>query len=119
MSGIKLDDNGDIDTTNNEVTLTSGLEATEQRLRQRLNLFFQEWFLDRTRGIPYIQQIFVKRPVPAVVDTIFKTEILRDPAVLELQQFELDLDTATRILTLTFRALTDDGPINFEEEFGI
>lgn len=117
MSDIKLADDGDIDLTNGEMTLTSGLEATKQRLTQRMRFFFQEWFLDQSRGIPYIQQVFVKNPNPVVIDAIFKKEILSDPAVIELQRFELDLETASRALTITFRVVTTDGPIDFKEVF--
>lgn len=112
---IKLDSNGDLDLTGAQATLTSGLTATKQRYEQRLRLFFQEWFLDRTRGIPYIEQIFVKNPNPVVIDSIFKNEILSDPATTGIQSFEIDLETLTRNLTLNFRAITDDGPIDFSE----
>lgn len=119
MSDIKLADDGDIDLTAGEMTLTEGLEAISQRYMQRLNFFFGEWFLDKSRGIPFIQQIFVKRPNPVVIDTIFKREILEDPSARELQEFELDLETATRLLTLSFRVRTEIGDIDFEEEFGL
>lgn len=120
MSDILLDDAGDIDLTAGSMTMTGfGTVATAQRLKQRLRLFLGEWFLDRERGIPFIQQIFVKRPNAGLIDAIFKQEIISDPAILELQEFELDLDPETRVLTLTFRALTSEGEINFSEIFGI
>lgn len=119
MSGILLDINGDIDITENKLSLTTGLKAIEQRLSQRLRLFLGEWFLDQTRGVPWIQQVFKKNPNPVVVDAVIKREILAEPQVTELQTFSLDLDTATRILTVTFRALTEEGELNFQEAFGI
>ena len=119
MSGILLDINGDVDITNGKLSLTTGLKAIEQRLAQRLRLFFTEWFLDKTRGIPWIQQIFKKNPNPVVVDAVIKREILAEPQVIELQTFSLDLDTTTRLLTVTFRALTTEGELNFQEAFGI
>jgi len=114
---IKLTDLGDLDLTGAQASLTSGTTATKQRYKQRLSLFFAEWFLDRTRGVPYTEQIFVKNPNPAAIDAIFKNEILSDPATRELQLFELDLDALSRNMTVTFRALTDDGPIDFSEVF--
>jgi len=119
VSDILLDSTGDIDLTDGQLTLTTGLVATKQRLSQRLSLFAGEWFLDRTRGIPYIEQVFVKQPNPVVIDAVFKNEILSDPAVLELTKFELDLEVATRVLTITFSAITDDGPIDFLEAFSV
>jgi hypothetical protein len=120
MSDFRLDADGDLDLTNGEISLTgSGQEAIAQRLKQRLSFFLGEWFLDQTRGIPFIQQIFVKRPNPVVVDAVFKSEILQEPSVTELQEFELDLDTATRELTLSFRVQSEEGEINFSEVFRI
>lgn len=119
MSGLLLDANGEIDLTNNKMTLTTGLKAIEQRISQRLRLFLGEWFLDKTRGVPWIQQVFKKNPNPVVVDAVIKREILAEPTVRELQIFELDLDTATRILTVTFKAITTEGVLDFREAFGI
>lgn len=116
---IKLDDNGDIDLENGEMTLTDGLEAVRQRLKQRYQFIFQEWFLNQSRGIPYAQQVFVKGPSPVIIDAIFKSETLSEPSVLELQKFELDLDTQTRALTITLRAITADGPLDFKEVFDL
>lgn len=119
MSGLLLDSNGDLSVVEGKLALTSGTVATSQRIKQRLSLFLAEWFLDKSRGVPYIEQIFVKNPNPVVIDAIFKREIISDPAVIELQFFELDLDTATRILTVTFEAKTDEGLVDFSEVFGI
>lgn len=119
MSGIKLDINGDIDITDGKFSLTTGVDAIAQRLKQRLGLFLGEWFLDKSRGLPYIQQILVKNPNPTVIDSIFKNEILSEVAVKELTSFELDLDEPTRLLTVNFSAKTDDGPLDFSEAFGI
>lgn len=113
MSGILLDANGDMAIEGGKLVLTSGVEATRQRLEQRLKLFFGEWFLDKSRGVPYFEQVFTKQPNPTLIDAVFKREILLDPAMRELQEFSLDLDPETRVLTVRFRARTDDGPIDF------
>lgn len=119
MSDFKLDSTGDIEVIDGIVSLTSGIEAKRQHLEQRLKLFFREWFLDQSRGIPYFQHIFVKNPNPVIVDAIFKTEILNTPGILKLDFFELDLNETTRELTLSFRAITIEGEINFSEILGI
>lgn len=120
MSGLLINTiTGDIDITEGKLTLTTGLKAVEQRIAQRLRLFFGEWFLDKTRGVPWIQQVFKKNPNPDVVDSAIKREILSEPQVRELQTFLLDLDTSSRVLTVTFKALTSEGELNFQEAFGI
>ena len=112
MSGIKLNSSGDMDLTNGNATLTSGSEATGQRISQRLKMFLAEWFLDKTRGVPYFEQILVKSPNAVVVDAVLKREIITDPAVLALQEFSVDLNTTLRLMTVTFKVLTDDGPVD-------
>lgn len=120
MSGILINTTtGDVDINNGKLTLTTGLTAISQRLAQRLRLFFTEWFLDKTRGVPWIQQVFIKNPNPVVIDAVIKREILSEPQVTELQTFTLDIDTTSRVLTVTFRALTTEGELNFQEAFGI
>lgn len=119
MSDIRLSlTTHDIELENNDLVLTSGIRATRQRLKQRLQLLFAEWFLDTSRGVPYFQQIFQKQANSVVVESVFKREILEDQAVIELRRFELDIDATTRILTIDFNALTDEGLVDFSESFG-
>jgi len=112
---IKLDDNGDIDTSRPDLQHTSGLDAKIQHLKQRLRMFFGEWFLDLRRGVPYFQYILKKDADPVVVDAVLKKEIIDTPGITELRQFSLDLDDRTRVLTASFKAQTQEGEINFEE----
>lgn len=130
MSDILIDElTGDIDFTDGVLTLTDdeflddngnkSLQATAQRLRQKLRFFFGEWFLDKSKGIPYFQQIFLKNPNPTVVESVFVSEIVSDPAVTELESIDFDVDKATRKLTLSFRARCDDTVIVFSDVLGV
>jgi hypothetical protein len=114
---ILLDtDTGDISVVNSDLVLTEGQEAIEQNLRQRLQTFFKEWFLDNRIGIPYFEQVLVKNPDPIVVDSIFKKEIIETPGIEELIEFNASLDKSLRELNLSFKARTiDGGVINFSE----
>lgn len=114
MADIKLDSDGDIFLNINDLELTSGLEAKAQHLAQRLNTFLGEWFLDLRVGVAYFQQILIKNPNSAIVDSVLKKEILNTPGILELTSFDLDIAT-NRELTLSFRAITEEGEINFSE----
>jgi len=120
MSGILINTTtGDADITAGRLSLTTELKAVEQRVSQRLKLFLGEWFLDRRRGVPWIQQVFLKNPNPVIIDAVITREILAEPQVIKLQEFSLDIDTTTRILTVTFKANTKSGELNFQEAFGI
>jgi len=121
MSDILLDDTTkDISIVQGNLFMTGEtLVAIKQRLSQRLGLFLAEWFLDQSRGIPYIEQVFKKNPNPTVIDAIFKGEIIKEPTVKEFRSFSLDLDPVTRELTVAFNVLTVVGPLDFSEAFGI
>jgi len=116
MSDIKLDSSGDIDTSQPDLQQTTGVDAIKQHIKQRLKTFYNEWFLDLRRGLPYFQHILVKNPDPVVVDSAFKRQILDTLGVLELIAFNIDVDISTRVMTLSFKALTSEGIIDFSEE---
>lgn len=113
MSDIKLDANWDIDTSQPDLQLTTGVDAIQQHLTQRLKTFMNEWFLNYNIGIPYFEQILIKNPNYVIIDSVFKKEILETPGVIELLEFDLDLNTSTRLLSLTFKAITSEGVFNF------
>lgn len=116
MSDIKLDDNGDLLLQETDLVLTTGQEAIEQHLTQRLRTFLGEWFLNNTIGVAYFQQIFKKQLDPILVDSILKKEIIETPGISKLVDFDLDI-SSLRVLTLSFRAQTIAGDvINFSEE---
>lgn len=98
-----------------DLQLVDDIDSTAQRLKVRLKFFFTEWFLDRSSGVPYLQDILEKGPDMQLVENIFKTVILETPRVLQLTSFSLDYDNFSRRLIVTFSVLTDDGPIIFNE----
>jgi len=96
----------DLDTVN-------GIDAIEQHLKQRLQFFRGEYKHDLTRGIPYHDKFFKKTPNPIVIDSILKDVILTTPGITELLKFTIELYSATRLLTVTFKANTDEGILDY------
>ncbi len=115
MSDILLNSDGDILIEGNDLQLSTGVEAIQQHLSQRLKTFLNEWFIDKRIGIPYFEHVLRKNFDPVVVDTVFKRQIINTPGVLELLSFDADLDKSTRTLQVTFKARTSKGVINFSE----
>lgn len=113
---IKTDNlTGDIELENGDLAFTIGVDSTIQFLTARLKLFATEWFLDETKGIPYFDSVFVKNPNPVALDTIFKTAVIESPGVLELLKFSMDIDVASRRLTIAGRIRAFDGEADFTE----
>ncbi len=53
--------NNDLDITNNELTLITGIDETSQNITVNLKTILGEWFLDEAIGVPWLNEIFVKR----------------------------------------------------------
>lgn len=110
MTMFAQDDDGDFLITNNGLTLVSGDEEIRQRIINALRSFFREWFLDLTLGVPWFQLIFEKGTPPQVIDAILKDKILSVPGVVSFRKWDpLDLDNATRDLSVDFSVRTVNG----------
>lgn len=113
---FKVDDNQELVLdASGQLLLVENQEETEQFLEQKLRTFRGEWFLNTNLGLPYFDDILVKRPNPTLIEALLTDEILSTPGVLEILEFSLDLDKATRELSLDLKALGQEGIINFSE----
>ena len=103
----------ELDKIKNDLILISGQfqintnsNATAQLINTRLRTISREWFLNNNLGIDYFNRIFVDNYDLTEIEAIFKTEILNTSHVIELLDFDLRLDSATRHLTINFKAKT-------------
>lgn len=101
----------DLYLENRDLAVVSGIDAIKQNIRQRIQMFMGESKFNIEAGVPYFEDIFKKNPDPAIVRSAFVKVITETSGILELTKLELDLNTATRVLSLTFRAVCDDGVI--------
>jgi hypothetical protein len=120
MSDLKLvDSTWDLEISNADLVIITQKDALRQFLKQRLQMFFGEWFLDSSLGVPYFQEIMTKQPAFEAVDAIFKRQILETPGITQLDEFNLEYDNVNRTLSLSFRANSTEGVIDFNEEVSI
>jgi len=115
MSSIKLDDNHDLTVENNDLSLIVSGDEVKQILLQKFKMFYKEWFLDTSKGIPYFEEVLVKGPNPFRIDAIFKDVIIKTNGVIELLEYELDFIPNDRRLKLYFLAKSTSGTITFNE----
>lgn len=112
--------NGDMAFVNGECPVTSSLlDSVIQRTKIKLGTFYGEWFLNTTYGIPYFQVILQKTTPKAVVDSIFKTQILQDKDILSIVEFNSILDNQTRKYSMTFRIKVRDGSVSPTQQVGV
>src|SRR5690606_17790014 len=82
------------------LAVVTDAEAVGQHVRQRLQTFLGEWFLDTTAGVPWLDQILGKNYDPALAESVVKAEILATDGVEEILSFSVSFDRATRGLII-------------------
>lgn len=108
----------DLRLTDGQVSLVDGADAVVQHIKIRLQFFAGEWFLDLREGLPYFQEILVKGPNLGRIRALFRATILETPGVLLVDRLDLDLDSSTRNLDVTFRATLEDGTAIDSADYG-
>lgn len=86
-------------------------DRVAQQIKINLLSFLGEWFLDTTYGVPYLEDILVKNPRMASVETIIRNHINSVPDVIRLDSLSLNWDRRARSLRIDFTATTNLGPI--------
>lgn len=112
MTQILQTSDGDIAITNNKFSLTTHMSDEEiiQSLKQALKLFYGEWFLDLTIGLPYMQAIFVKGTPVEITESFFKETIIESKGIRSLNRFDsIEYDPATRKASIAFDVTTING----------
>ena len=105
---IKLDTAGDLDITNNAISLVDGYDYIGQSWLIRLRTIHGEWFLDQRIGIPYFEYILIKNPSETLVRSLFRQATYSVSGIKEILGMEYNLNTATRTLDLSITGRFED-----------
>lgn len=106
----RLDKNHDMTFGQGLQNFTVNSESVAECVQIRLLTFQEEWFLDTSAGVPYLQEIATKPvDIPYAV-ALIKAEIAATDGVDELTAFNYQYDTATRKLSIqtTIRTIYGD-----------
>lgn len=82
-------------------------ESVAQRVKTRLLLLKEEWFLDTDAGVPYLQEIMVKPANLPLAEAVIKRTILETDGVTEIRSFSLQLNRNTRRLDVQATVVTE------------
>lgn len=88
------------DAAGNLQTVEDG-EAVAQRVRQHIEFYQGEWFLNTEVGVPWFQFIFVEPFEASTAETFLKAEILDVPGVAEILEFVVSVDKTKRSFNLS------------------
>lgn len=106
---FKTSASGDLAIENGQVQLVDGIESIAQHAGQRLRLFLGEWPFDTTRGFPYYQAVFVKRPSLPAIRASIRAALLDVPGIRSVTEVTITVDARTRRATCRYSAITDLG----------
>lgn len=87
-----------------------------QNIKQRLEMFEGEWFLDLSKGTPYYRSILGQKPrsIP-VIKSVFRQRVADTAGVVEVLSVEASFDSTRRKLTVPWKARiaepTSDGAL--------
>lgn len=120
--GILLTADGEIDRSAKTMQFARGLDGVVQGVRVRMLLVKGEWFLDQSKGVPYLERDLVtaseallgQRFNETKALAAFRTPILATPGVLSIAKLAVAFTAATRTLAVTWRARTvfGDTPVD-------
>jgi len=113
----RLDADGDITGGYGMADFLTGDEATVQTIRCELRFQLGEWFLDATKGVPWVRNSNtgekpILGPMPAdlpYAEAMVKAAIMRVDGVHSLTSFTISFNHTTRAATCTVKGRLDTG----------
>lgn len=103
---------------NGDVMFIDDVERVAQQIKIQLLTFLGEWFLDVTHGVPYLEYVLVKNPNFTLIRELFREQILKVDGVSNLVSLDIDFESATRKMLLSYEAETEYGMIVRKEVLG-
>jgi len=103
MTDILLNSDGDLNLTENgDIQLT---KSVRQAIRIRLLWFFNEWQFAPELGIPYFEDILIKKTNMNRIRRIIRNEVM-GVGVRDVQN--IGIDVKNRRAAISFTAVTDE-----------
>jgi hypothetical protein len=100
-----------VDENTYNLRVTEGDEYLSQKIQNTLQFFFAEWFLDRSLGIPYFEDILKKNPDLKLVKNLLLNAVAGVSGVDKVLSFETDFDRGAREYTVDFEVLSSSGEV--------
>jgi len=112
---LGLNNNNDIFADQGRIRRVSDGAQISQAVRNRLLMYYGEWFLDTTSGVPYLESVFTRPTDLVVAESIIKSVIVNTPGILSLNEFDMEYnateDKPVRRLRISFEAESEYGII--------
>ena len=89
----------------------NAVELLAQRITNRLRFFKAEWYLDRSLGVPYFEEVLKKNPNIAKVRALLLSVVAKTNGVAKVLAFDTIFDAQTRIFSVNFKVQSSDGSV--------
>lgn len=110
---LLIENDNNLNIVNHDLAFTDTVSLyVSQKLRIKLSFFLAEWYLNKTIGLPYFDQIFIKNPDINFIEDLFKVKILEIPEVKELTSLTLEFQERTLLITFSLITIEDQNIIN-------
>lgn len=102
--------------SNGDVSIT---DSVAQAIRIRLRWFAGEWRFNPELGVPYFEDVLIKKVSISHVERIMTEEILDVDGVLKVRSVTITTNSFNRTMLITFEAETAEGIINEEVSINV
>jgi hypothetical protein len=112
---------GDLELTadGRDLVLVDGPEKVRQNIRVRASIFKGSWRYDRTKGMPYFDEILVAGASVELIRRRFYDMLIQTPGVLSVRKLTIRIDPSAQGATLyvDFAVTVDAGTLTDTLDF--
>lgn len=114
MKDLALDKSGDLlFDSSGDFVIT---DAVRQGVQIKLRWIKGEWIFNPAYGVPYFDSILIKKPSIPQIERILRDQILSVEGITGVESLQVSVDTSTRRMVATFKAITTEESIESEVE---
>jgi len=112
MKSLKLNTSWDLTISNYDLVFVTGADQVAQHIKERLQMFYGEWFLARDLGVDYFGKVFEKGADYDEMYNMFLREIVGTTGVTEVLSLTIEtLNASEGSVKLTFVVKADNTTI--------
>ena len=108
----------DLTLVNGDLQIVDGGNWVQQSIKQNLQAILGEWFLDRTVGLPWFDEILQKGTSSNRVKQLLIREIVNTKGIEKLNTLNINVDNRTRQASVSFEVVALGTVITGNEVFG-
>lgn len=105
---LKLGPDGDLVVAGGDLVIAYDLDGIAQMADLTLSMILGEWFADKSLGVDWFGQVFIKSPDLVAIAAMLRAELLTVPGIVSVASLAVAVN-AQRRATVTFTAVTDLG----------